>query len=539
MTTLLEPLRLERPPIRAAAPQRLLHDWLLVGLLIAGYAVLQSAFVHQPPLSDQMHYFVDAATLPHISDPPHQSLRIGLTIPVWLMIQIFDYSEAAYYAVPYLSTVGLITATYWLGRLLDSRAAGVIAGILVFANPFVLDDGSQLLPDVPAAALFTGAITLLIWQWQRTRKPERLTRAVRVVLVGVGLLLGWSYLVREFIVLWFPVALLVAWVLRLPRSWWRLVAAGAAAAFALELLWGLIFFGNPFARIIAALNQPASEPWRVVEREQLISAGEIPNTHSDMLTAMPTNLVASDVGWILAALVGVLLLGALLLRSPQLRLLALWVVVPVVAMLAVIQVAWFFDNRILRPEKLRYWVPVIPPLVVGGVATVMTLGRRVLGQRGRLAAIAVAGAVAVLSVVLTGAELDQKPGFTRTGQDEYLEFREWVASSGQTCSVMWTDADHWRASSRWVPMYLRSFWGRPIWDGDLRYLNNGDDWVGIDELDTGALIRARTSLERRNLEEQDLPAYLQDPPSSWRVLLHTDRDRVRVVSVGASTCARP
>jgi hypothetical protein len=88
-------------------------------------------------------------------------------------------------------------------------------------------------------------------------------------------------------------------------------------------------------------------------------------------------------------------------------------------------------------------------------------------------------------------------------------------------------------------MYLRSFWGRPIWDGDLRYLNEGDDWVDIEALDTGALIRARTSLERRNLEEQDLPAYLQDPPSSWRVLLHTDRDRVRVVSVGASTCARP
>lgn len=539
MTTLLEPLRLERPRTPTAPPQRLLHDWLLVGMLIVGYAVFQSAFVHQPPLSDQMHYMVDAATLPHISEPPHQSLRIGLTIPVWLMIQIFDYSEAAYYAVPYLSAVGLVTATYWLGRLLDSRATGVIAGVLVFANPFVLDDGSQLLPDIPAAALFTGAITLLIWQWQRTNKPERLTRSIRVVLVAVGLLLGWSYLVREFIVLWFPVALLVAWVLRLPRSWWRLVAAGAAAVFAFELLWGLVFFGNPFARILAALNQPASEPWRVVEREELIAGGEIPNTHLGLLTAMPTNLVQSDVGWILAALAGVLVLGALLLRSPQLRLLALWLVVPVVAMLTVIQVAWLFDNRILRPEKLRYWLPVIPPLVVGGVAVVMTLARRVLGGRGRLAGVAVAGAVALLSVVLTGAELDQRPGFTRTGQDEYLEFREWAASSGRTCSVLWTDADHWRASSRWVPMYLRSFWGRPIWDGDLEYLNDGDDWVGIEDLETGALIRARTSLERRNLEEQDIPAYLQDPPSSWRALLHTERDRVRVVAVGASTCAAP
>ena len=284
---------------------------------------------------------------------------------------------------------------------------------------------------------------------------------------------------------------------------------------------------------------PPSEPWRVVERTELIATGEIPDTHLEMLTAMPRNLVAVDAGWILAALAGVLLLGALLLRSPQLRVLALWVVVPVLGMRAVIQVAWLFDNRILRPEKLRYWLPVIPPLVVGGVASIMVLGRRLLGARGHLAALVVAATVALAGVVLTGAELDRAPLFTRTGQDEYLEFREWAATSGQTCAVMWTDADHWRASARWVPMYLRSFWGRPVWGGQLRHLNQGDDWVDISELDTGALIRARTSLERRNLEEQELPAYLQDPPGSWLTLLRTDRDRVRVVAVGASTCARP
>ena len=539
MTTLLAPLRMQRPPARAARPRRLLHDWLLVAALVVGYGLFQSAFVHQPTLSDQMHYFVDAATLPHISEPPHQALRIGLTIPVWLMIQIFDYSEAAYYAVPYLSAAALVTTTYWLGRLLDSRATGVIAGIMVVANPFVLDDASQLLPDVPAAALFTGAITLLLWSWQREGDAAAPSRRTRLTLLAVGVLLGWSYLVREFIVLWFPVALLVAWVLRLPRAWCRLVAAGAAGMFAVELLWGLVFHGNPLARIVAALNQPPSEPWRVVERTELIASGEIPDTHLELLTAMPRNLVAVDAGWILAALAGVLLLGALLLRSPQLRVLALWVVVPVVGMLAVIQVAWLFDNRILRPEKLRYWLPVIPPLVVGGVASVMVLGRRLLGARGHVAAIVVAATVALAGVVLTGAELDRAPLFTRTGQDEYLEFREWAATSGQTCSVMWTDADHWRASSRWVPMYLRSFWGRPIWDGQLRHLNQGDEWLEISELDTGALIRARTSLERRNLEEQALPAYLQDPPGSWQTLLRTERDRVRVVAVGASTCARP
>jgi len=539
VTTLLQPLRLERRPPLSPRAQQTRHDWMVVGGLVLVYAVLQSAFVHQPPLSDQMHYFVDAATLPNISEPPHQTLRIGLTIPVWLMIRVFGYSEAAYYAVPYLATVGLIVATYWLGRVLDCRATGLIAGLLVFANPFVLNDASQLLPDIPAAALLTGAIALLIWRWQRSGNTEPPGREDRLVLLAVGLLLGWSYLVREFIVLWFPVAALVAVVLQLPRSWWRLVLAGAAGMFAFELLWGLIFFRNPLARIVAALNQPSSPPWRVVEREQLIRTGRIPDTHLEMLTAMPRNLVASDAGWLLVVLFAALLVVAVLVRSPRLRLLAVWVVAPVVLMLVVIQVAWLFDNRILRPEKLRYWLPVIPPLVVGGVSAMRALGQRLLDDVGGAIAVAVAASLALVSVLMTGAELDQVPDFTRTGQDEYLEFREWAATSGQTCPVLWIDADHWRDSERWVPMYLRTFWGRPIWDGDVRHLNNGDQWADISQLDSGALVRARSSLDRRTLEQQELPAYLVEPPSSWRVLLRTEHDRIRVLAVGASTCARP
>jgi 4-amino-4-deoxy-L-arabinose transferase-like glycosyltransferase len=539
MTTLLEPLRLVRRPPRPTRAQHARLEWLPVGGLVLFYAILQSAFVHQPALSDQMHYFADAATLPHISDPAHQTLRIGVTIPVWLMIQVFGYSEAAYYAVPYLSAAGLIAATYWLGRVLDSRATGLIAGLLVFANPFVLNDASQLLPDIPAAALLTGAITLLIWRWQRSGDVEHPQHADRMTLIGVGVLLGWSYLIREFIVLWFPVAVLVAMVLRLPRSWWRLVLAGVAGTFALELLWGLVFFRNPFVRIVAAFNQPTSPPWRVVEREELIRTGQIPDTHLEMLTAMPRKLVESDAGWILVALFVGLMAAAVLLRSPRLRLLAVWVVVPVVLMVAVIQVAWLFDSRILRAEKLRYWLPVVPPLVVGGVSAMFAIGNRLLAQRGRVAAAGVAAALALASVIMTGAQLDQVQDFTRTGQDEYLEFREWAATSGQTCQVIWVDADHWRGSARWTAMYLRSFWGRPLWAGELRHLNQAHDWVDVSELDTGAMVRARTSLERRTLEKQKLPFYLKDPPTSWRVLLRTERDRVRVLAVGSSTCARP
>ncbi len=539
MTTLLEPLRLQRRGPEEPTHARLVHDWLIVAALVACYAALQSAFVRPPQVSDQLHYLVDAANLPQVSWPAHQALRIGLTIPVWILTRLFGYSEAAYYGVPYLTGVTLVATTYWLGRLLDSRAAGVISALLIIANPLVLDDSSQLLPDLPAATLVMVAVTLLLWQWRRTGVSARLRAVDRTLLVSVGALLGWAYLIREFIVFWYPVMVLVIVVLRLPRSWWMRIAAGLGGAFAFELLWGLVVLGNPFARVWAALNQPASEPWRVAQRSRLISRGVIPDTHLEMLTALPKAVVEYRAGWILVALFVVLIATAALVRSPGLRLLALWTAVPMVLLMATIQFAWLFDNRILRAEKLRYWLPVVPPLVVGGVVAVLALGRWLGGDGGRRAAVVIAALLTVVSLTLTGADLDDLGHYTRTGKNQMLELREWAATSGQTCATLWVDADQWRATSRWVPMYLRTFWGTPVWEGEVRHLNTGDGFVEIEDLDTGALVRSRIALQRRRLEGLPIPDYLQRPPSSWRVLLATNDDRIRVLGVGGSTCARP
>jgi hypothetical protein len=539
VTTLLEPLRLTRTAPEEPRHPRLVHDWLLVAALVACYAALQSAFVRPPQVSDQLHYLVDAANLPQVTWPAHQALRIGLTIPVWILTRVFGYSEAAYYGVPYLTGATLVASTYWLGRLLDSRAAGVLSGLLIVVNPLVLDESSQLLPDLPAATLMMVAVTVLLWQWRRTGVSAELTTTVRVVLVGVGALLGWAYLVREFIVFWYPVVVLVIVVLRLPRAWWLRIAAGFAGAFVFELAWGLVFLGNPFARIWAALHQPASEPWRVVQRTDLIARGVIPDTHLEMLTALPRAVAEFRAGWILLVLFVVLLVAAVMLRAPGLRLLALWTALPLGLLMAAIQFAWLFDNRILRAEKLRYWLPVLPPLVVGGVVAVLALGRWLGGDAGRRAAIVVVTMLTLVSLALTGGDLDEVGNYTRTGKNQMLELREWAATNGQTCSTLWVDADQWRASSRWVPMYLRTFWGRPVWEGEVRRLNRGDTFVDVGDLGTGALVRSRIALQRRRLEGLPIPDWLQRPPSSWRVLLATNDDRIRVLGVGDSTCARP
>lgn len=539
MTTMLEPLRLERAQIEVPGSTRPWQDWLLVLGLLAFYATLQSAFVRPPQPSDQLHYLVDALNLPQATWPAHQALRIGLTIPVWVLTRLFGYSEASYYGVPYLATGTLVVTTYWLARLLDSRAAGVVAGVLVVANPYVLDDSSQLLPDLPAATLIMVALTLLLWLWRRsdtTRPPARVTG---LVLLAIGLLLGWAYLIREFIVFWYPVVILAVAMMGLPRRWWQRIVAGAAAMFAVELLWGAVFFGNPFARIYAALHQPASPAWRVAQREEFIAAGTIPDTHLEMLTAMPRALVEFRAGWVLAVLALALLTGAVLLRSPGLRLMVLWTGVPVVLLTLVIQFAWLFDNRILRPEKIRYWLPILPPLIVGGAVAIIALGRRLGGEHGRRAAVIVMAGLALLSLSLTGADLDAEQNVTRTGQNQFLELREWAATGGETCQVLWVDRHHWRATSRWIPMYLRTFWGRSVWDGEVRYVNTGDDFIDISELDTGALVRSQFAVRRRRVEGLPVADWLRLPPSSWRRLLVTNGDRIMVLGVGESTCARP
>lgn len=539
MTTLLEPLRLHRPSTDEPAERGAGYDWLVVLALVGCYAALQSAFVRPPQITDPLHYLVDGANLPLVSWPEHQGLRIGLTIPVWLLTRVFGYSEVAYYGVPYLTGAALVSTTYWLGRLVDSRAAGVLAALLMIANPLVLDNGSQLLPDLPAATMVLGAVTILVWHWRRSGVSGPPTTSDRAVFVGVGLLLGWAYLVREFIVFWFPIVVLVVIVLRLPWSRARLIVAGVAGVCAFELAWGAVFFGDPFTRILAALNQPASAPWRVAQRTELVAGGAIPDTHLEMLVALPRSLVDLRAGWVLAVLFVVLVVAAVMVDSPALRLLALWTVVPLVLLMSAVQLAWLFGDRILRVEKLRYWLPLLPPLVVGSVVGILALGRQLAGDRGRRAAVALVGVVAAASLGLTGADLDDMGTFTRLGRNQMLELREWASTSGQTCTTIWVDTDQWRASSRWVPMYLRTFWGRPIWHGELRHLNSGDDFVDVSQLETGALIRSRVAIQRRQLEGLPVPDYLQRPPSAWRVLLATNSDRIRVLGVGDSTCARP
>ena len=84
---------------------------IAIGLIVV-YALAQSRSVVPPVLSDQLHYLVDAATLPEITGPLHHTLRIGLVLPVSALIGLTGYSELAYYGIGYLSVAVLVVAMF-------------------------------------------------------------------------------------------------------------------------------------------------------------------------------------------------------------------------------------------------------------------------------------------------------------------------------------------------------------------------------------------------------------------------------------------
>ncbi|MDP2966763.1 MAG: hypothetical protein Q8N39_12130 [Pelolinea sp.] len=84
-------------------------DFILVLLLILVSIGLQAYFLNPPVISDQLDYFFHANSF--FNKPlaiTHRSMRLGLIIPTAVLIKIFGYSEAAYYAMSFIGMAALV-----------------------------------------------------------------------------------------------------------------------------------------------------------------------------------------------------------------------------------------------------------------------------------------------------------------------------------------------------------------------------------------------------------------------------------------------
>ncbi|GLY75974.1 glycosyltransferase family 39 protein [Actinoallomurus iriomotensis] len=492
---------------------------VLGAVLTLLYAVLLLCDLSVPQPVDHSRYMDAARSFPSRPKDPifdHQYLRIGLTGPTALVMKVFGYSEVTYHAFPVAAALLLFASVYAIGCMLFGRLVGVLSAGVLGCVGIVVVAGTELLPDLPATALFTAAVALTI------AVREGLLPWRRLWLVVIGALMGWSYLTREFIVFVWPLV---------PALLWRRIGRW-------EWLWGLVpvaltgigetalnahLYGDPLARLHAGsgLGDLPSRPevartfhnlplwvylWRLPQ--QLGHLAEAPG----MLLLLALTLAA-----------GMYVVVRLVRRTstlPERRVgvFALWLMllwVPLTLEGGVLNPA----HPKLRLQLLRYWYPIFPAFVLGGVAALWVAVRalRPAGRRGALAAGAVVSCVAVATAAFAVVGRPGMPGWAgsdRVRSDALPEFRSWLARS--QARTVWVDAKLFRI----LPIYFVTSTGHRVWRGHMRPMTASarppsGDYVVVYSVGSDACPRCGDAAR----------AVLPTVPPAWRPVM-TSHDRL-------------
>jgi hypothetical protein len=514
-------------------------DALITIGLVVFIAVLFVLFLERPRLSDPLVYFYSAGHINQI-EPTHRQLRIGLIWPIWAVMRVFGYSELSYHFVPAVAALLLSLSTWFVGRFLFNRWVGCVAGISIVYNPWVLKEFTEPLPDYLAVGLFTTAIALLLWCWRTGRLNEAPLRSSTIaVLAGAGLACGWSYLAREFVVIFFPLVpfLLFAagsrYVALLP------IAAAALACWLAELSWGMLKFGDPFARLHAASPPRTGWAGMFVETDPILILAQLPRIFLDT----PGGL----------AFVALLLGGAAFsvvwsaLGDRRWQLIALWLIggwlfFTTVAMLPVLLLG--DDGVYLRMQKFRYWVSILPPMLVAGLAFAQYFISWIATAPSRLGNTWVPNfALGILTCLLllnsTTMALSVTTGRTLVlngGNRDYREFRQFISKTDVSEELILLSSPR-NAANRAIPIYLNSWNGlERMWTGTVKSVRE-DDLDRLPRDGNGSLIvldltKTKKSAEAKSVRRgypSDLVKYLDNnlnkefESSSGYVLAYTWR----------------
>lgn len=462
---------------------------LLGAVLGAATVALQLVYLFPPNPSDAANYATAAQSFPSPPADPvilHQYLRVGLIVPMRVAMNAFGYSQASYYAVPLVTGLLLAVSVYALGRLLFSRAVGAVAAVLTSVNSVVFISLDQPLPDPTATALFTAAAAVAVGvatgQPLLVRTPRRQVAALLVV----GALLGWSYLVREYIVFVWPVVAAVLW----RRVGWRglvVVTAPVLAVVAGESALNAAVHGDALARWTVSAAHGDTSPRPDLDR----TFKNLPRT--DYLWRPWARIGhAADSTWLLGALV-VMLAGAAVAvlrwrHHPAARWLVFFGAWALIYYVPMVLAGGVLDPSAprMRVQLSRYWIPVAPAVLLGACAT-LWLGYRWVAARWVLprwpgrrpgrrpgARTAGAGLLAGLLLVASAAwpvttsygEWGDQPTYRANGATHLEQFRTWLRAERDDVSRIWGD---WRTTMV-LPLFYAEPFGRPVWDGPTRTL---------------------------------------------------------------------
>jgi hypothetical protein len=445
---------------------RLLLDVAIGGLVLVFYAVVQVVFLLGPHPFDPARYFATGINFPHVP-ADLWTLRIGLVVPVRVAVAVLGRTEAALYAVPLATGLLLAGAVYGTMLLLFRDRVVAAAGALVTVlNTHYLLNSSFIFPDTVATATLSAGFFFLVLGGPRAGERQLFVTMVATVVAGV--LFGWSYLIREFSPVLLPAVIVAVFLLRYPLRRMALLAGAAVVTAGLELLYGLVRYGQPFIHLEALLSR-GERPFKAAKAPRAEHIQEQLGNPLDALVVFPRLLLSWRFGWAVLLLLAIFIVAAVWLRDWRLWILAAWCFGFWAVM--VIFGSWKLPSGrwVINVTNIRYWYPILPPLVMGSFGGVLLLMRRFLPTtRGTPVAQLVVVGLALLVLLPGFAEFDRCRGkdlWRNDPEARWDELRAWFATDeAEHFDVVFTDK-----STSWIlPAYVRKAFGGRVWTGRLK-----------------------------------------------------------------------
>jgi hypothetical protein len=435
--------------------------------------------------SDPVRYVLRSQTWPDIG-LGHQQLRSGLMIPLRLLTGAFGPTQFLFHAVATGLTAMWAVSVWALGRVLGGRLVGTAAALALVLHPVAMRSGSyrvagQIMPDVPAAAMVTLGVALVLVAVSHPPGPR-----ARRWLIAAGVCLGVGYLFREYVPLFYAVVPVVLWLHR--RPWRELVPVAVPPLLILvgETVMHGLLFGQPLVRFTVAGSHGR------VRTNDPIAAAEALGKLWEAILVGPDDVAAL----LLLGAIVITLVAAAWRGSRDLVLLAVWILL---SWLALTLAAGLVrpGQPLLPGANLRYWAILFAPAVVGTLLVVRDAWRgRWLARAGAAALVAAFVATSAAGVAIRA----EQP----TSDEEWNELRAWLRSNGDDVEAM--DVDSWTFET--LELYRRDAVGGQVrWDGELRRRMRGEapDIEGLraDAPGTYAVITRWQRSPWPHLEEED------------------------------------
>ena len=380
---------------------------------------------------------------------------------------------------------GLILAAAVYGTMLllfKDRVVAAAAALVTVLNTSYLLDSSFIFPDTAATATITTGFLLLVLGGRRIESVPRMVTIAAVL--GAGIFFGWSYLIREFSPILLPAVAVGVFLLRYP---WRRIAllAGAAVTTAgLELLYGLVQYGDPFIHL-HELQSRGDQPFKAFRAARAEHIQEQVGNPLDALLVFPRLLLSWQVGWAILFLVAVFVVAALWLRDWRLWLLATWCFGFWAVMVVFGSVNLPSGRWIINVTNIRYWYPMFPALAMGAFGGSYLLIRRLLPSvRGSVVAQVVAVILALTTLIPGFVEFkhcEAKDLWRNDPRARWDDLRAWFGSEpAQRFNVVYTN----RLTTWLLPAFIRSTFGERLWPGAIReFPHPPERLVGADDLE--------------------------------------------------------